>query len=83
MSRRLFETPTVSHKVSQCPLMFLLLGKHVVVRVIMLCFKRQLWFQNTIWVSGRWRLGRGMVQTGVRHWTLTVMDTTEFSSFLY
>ena len=26
--------------------MFLLLGKHVVVRVIMLCFKRQLWYQN-------------------------------------
>ena len=25
--------------------------------VIMLCFKRQLWFQNTIWVSGRWRVG--------------------------
>ena len=40
MSRRLFETPTGSHKVTQCPLMFLLLGKHVVVRVIMLCFKR-------------------------------------------
>ena len=39
--------------------MFLLLGKHVVVRVIMLCFKRQLWFQNRIWVSGRWRGGGG------------------------
>ena len=48
MSRRLFETPTGSHKVTQCPLMFLLLGKHVVVHVIMLCFKRQLWFQNMI-----------------------------------
>ena len=59
MSRRLFETPTGSHKVTQCPLMFLLLGKHIVVRVIMLCFKRQLWFQNRIWVSGRWRVGGG------------------------
>ena len=39
--------------------MFLLLGKHVVVRVIMLCFKRQLWYQNMIWVSGRWRVGVG------------------------
>ena len=37
--------------------MFLLLGKHVVVRVIMLCFERQLWYQNKIWVSGRWRVG--------------------------
>ena len=46
MSRLLCETPTGSHKVTQHPLMFLLLGKHVVVRVITLCFKRQLWFQN-------------------------------------
>ena len=59
MSRLLFETPTGSHKVTQCPLMFLLLGKHVVVCVIMLCFKRQLWYQNRIWVSGRWRVGGG------------------------
>ena len=58
MSRLLCKTPTGSHKVTQCPLMFLLLGKHVVVRV-MLCFKRQLWFQNRIWVSGRWRVGGG------------------------
>ena len=61
MSRLLSETPTGSHKVTQCPLMFLLLGKHVVVRVIMLCFKRQLWFQNGIWVSGEWRGGVGDV----------------------
>ena len=57
MSRRLFETQTGSHKVTQYPLMFLLLDKHVVVLVIMLCFKRQLWFQNKNWVSGRWRVG--------------------------
>ena len=34
------------------------------VRVIMVCFKRQLWFQNRILVSGRWRGvggGDGMV----------------------
>ena len=61
MSRLLCENPASSHKVTQCPLMFLLLGKHVVVHVIMLCFKRQLWFQNRIWVSGRWRgMGKGM-----------------------
>ena len=70
MSRLLFETQTGSHKVTQCPLMFLLLGKHVVVCVIMLCFKRQLWFQNRIWVSGRWRgvglgWGRGWFMGGV------------------
>ena len=59
MSRLLFETPTGSHKVTQCSLMFLLLGKHVVVRVIMVCFKRQLWFQNRILVSGRCRVGVG------------------------
>ena len=52
MSRLLCEIPASSHKVTQCPLMFLLLGKHVVVHVIMLCFKRQLWFQNRIWVQG-------------------------------
>ena len=49
--------------------MFLLLGKHVVVRVIMVCFKRQLWFQNRIWVSGRRRVGgwggRGWFTGGV------------------
>ena len=27
--------------------------------------------------------GRFPVMTGVRHWTLTVMDTTDVSSFLY
>ena len=59
MSRLLCETPTGSHKVTQCPLMFLPLGKHVVVHVIILCFKRQLWFQNRIWVSGRWGVGLG------------------------
>ena len=86
MSRRLCEIPASCHKVTQCPLMFLLLGKHVVVRVIMLCFKRQLWFQNKNWVWGRWRVGgwgRGFpVMTGVRHWTLTVMDTTDVLQFL-
>ena len=54
MSRLLYEIPASCHKVTQCSLMFLLLGKHVVVRVIMLCFKRQLWFQNRIRVSRRW-----------------------------
>ena len=30
------------------------------VHAIMVCFKRQLWFQNRILVSGRWRgLGLG------------------------
>ena len=29
--------------------------KHVVVHVIMVCFKRQLWLQNRILVSGMWR----------------------------
>ena len=57
MSRFLCEIPSSSHKVMQCPLMFLLLGKHVVVHVIMLCCKRQLWFQNRIWVSGGWTRG--------------------------
>ena len=75
MSRRSFETPTGSHKVTQCPLMFLLLGKHVVGRVIMLCFKRQLWYQNRR-CSAKLVWGRFPVMTGVRHWTLTVMDTT-------
>ena len=50
--------------------MFLLLDKHVVVCVIMLCFKRQLCYQNMIWVSGRWRVGgwgwdRGWFMGGV------------------
>ena len=40
--------------------MFLLFGKQVVVCVIMVCFKRQLWFQNKIWVSGRWGGGGGV-----------------------
>ena len=43
MSRRLCEIPASYYKVTQSPLMFLLLGKHVVVPVIMLCFKRRLW----------------------------------------
>ena len=68
MSRLLCEILASSHKVTQCPLMFLLLGKHVVVCVIMLCFKRQLWFHNRIWVSGRWRgvsgRWRGVLGTG-------------------
>ena len=55
MSRLLFETPTGSHKVTQCPL-----GKHVVVRVIILFLKRQLWFQNMVLVSGSWRVGGGV-----------------------
>ena len=37
MSRRLCEITASCHKVTQCPLMFLLLGKHEVVHVIMLC----------------------------------------------
>ena len=66
MSRLLCEITASSHKVTQCSLMFLLLGKLVVMRVIMLCFKRQLWFQNRIRVSGRWRgVGRGRFMGGV------------------
>ena len=40
--------------------------------------------------DGSWEVEREIglgyrfpVMTGVRHWTLTVMDTTDFSSFLY
>ena len=66
MTRLLCEITASSHKVTQCSLMFLLLGIHVMMSVIMLCFKRQLWFQNRIRVSGRFLNGFKRVLNGFK-----------------